>query len=89
VATVTRNPEVEARRAKLRAATLRLFIGVVAVHGVALALYYGFHVGLRPDRTRTIFVAIWTFATAITVAFLLKRVREARVVTRVPRRNQG
>jgi hypothetical protein len=86
MANVTPNPDVDARRAQLRAATLRLVIGVVAVHGIALAVYYGFDIGHRPDRTRTIFVAIWTFATAITVAFLLKRVRQARLVTRVVRR---
>jgi hypothetical protein len=78
-------PGTEERRAKLRTATLHLVLGVVALDAVALLIYYGVDIAHGPDRTRTIFVAIWTFATAITVAFLLKRVREARVITRRPR----
>jgi hypothetical protein len=54
----------------------------VALDAVALLLYYGLDLAHGPNRTRTIFVAIWTFATAITVAFLLKRVRQARFITR-------
>jgi hypothetical protein len=32
----------------------------------------------RPQQTQIIFVAIWTAATAVTVALLLRRVRLAR-----------
>ena len=76
------------RRAKLRTATLHLVAGVVALDLVAMLLYYGFDIAHGPERTRTIFVVIWTFATAITVAFLLKRVRQARLVTRPPLRRR-
>ena len=73
-----------ARRRTLRQATLHLVLGVVILDAVAMGLYYALHIATGPDRTRTIFVAIWTFATAVTVAFLLKRVRMARLVTRRP-----
>jgi hypothetical protein len=84
VAPAEQDPRLAERRAALRTATLHLVLGVVAVHGVALALYYGFGIAHRPNRTLTIFVAMWTFATAITVAFLLRRVRLARMITRTP-----
>jgi type VI protein secretion system component VasK len=79
---VTSDTPPAERRAALRAATLHLVLGVVALDAVALLLYYGLDLAPGPNRTRTIFVAIWTFATAITVAFLLKRVRQARFITR-------
>ena len=66
------------RRATLRRATLQLFVAVAAVHGVAIGAYYLFGIANGPDRTRTIFVIVWTFVTALTVALLLRRVRMAR-----------
>ena len=85
---MTRGPEVEARRASLRTATLHLVLGVAALDAIALLVYYGFDIPHGPERTRTIFVVVWTFATAITVAFLLKRVRQARLVTRRPEKRE-
>lgn len=73
-----------ARRTGLRRATLHLILGVVALDLVAMGLFYALHIGAGPERMRTIFVVVWTFATAVTVAFLLKRVRQARLVTRPP-----
>ncbi|MDB4880924.1 MAG: hypothetical protein JWL60_2370 [Gemmatimonadetes bacterium] len=75
----------DGRRAQLRRATLQLVLAVAAVHGVAIALYDALDIATGPDRTRTIFVAVWTCATALTVAFLLRRVRAARRLT-LPRR---
>jgi hypothetical protein len=66
------------RRAAMRKATLNLVLGVVILDAVAMGLYYGLDIAHGPERTRTIFVALWTFATAITVAFLLRRVRAIR-----------
>jgi hypothetical protein len=66
----------------LRRATLQLFIGIVALHAVAIAVFYLSGIATGPERTRTIFVAVWTAATAITVAVLLRRVRQARFLTR-------
>jgi len=72
------------RRAALRKATLQLVLGVVVVDAVALAIYYLGGIDRAPDNTRTTFAVIWTVATAITVAVLLKRVRAFRHVP--PRR---
>jgi len=74
-------PEDQARRAELRTATLQLVIAVAAVHGIAIALYYAMDIADAAVRPRTIFVALWTFTTALTVAFLLRRVRAARRLT--------
>ena len=70
------------RRAALRTATLHLVLGVVVLDAVAMGLYYALGIAHGPERTRTIFVAVWTFATAITVALLLRRVRQARYLGR-------
>lgn len=75
---VTPKPGTDARRAALRTTTLHLVLGVVVLDAVALLLFYGLDVAHRATQTRTTFVAVWTFATALTVAFLLRRVRLAR-----------
>ena len=68
----------DARRAALRTTTLHLVLGVVTLDVVALLVYYGVDIAHGATQTRTTFVAVWTFATALTVAFLLRRVRLAR-----------
>ncbi|MFL5608853.1 MAG: hypothetical protein ACJ8AD_20520 [Gemmatimonadaceae bacterium] len=70
------------RRAALRRATLQLVLGVVALDAVALAIYYLGGVVSASPSTRQTFVVVWTVATAITVAVLLRRVRAARFSTR-------
>jgi type VI protein secretion system component VasK len=70
------------RRAALRKATLHLVLGIVILDAVAMGLFYALGIPHGPERTRTIFVAVWTFATAITVAFLLRRVRQTRYLAR-------
>jgi hypothetical protein len=62
----------------MRRTTLHLVIGVVLLDAVAIGAYYLSGMAHRPQRTQTIFVVAWTAATAITVAFLLRRVRLAR-----------
>ena len=66
------------RKAALRRTTLQLVLGVVLLDAVAIGLYYLVDMAHRPSRTQTIFVVIWTAATAVTVAVLLRRVRLAR-----------
>ena len=73
------------RRATLRRATLHLVLGVVVLDAVALSIFYLGGIAHGPEKTRTIFVVVWTFATALVVAFLLRRVRAARYITRRPR----
>ena len=70
------------RRAALRRTTLHLVLGVIALDAVALGIYYLGGIEHAAPRTRTIFVAIWTAATALTVAVLLRRVRRSRSIGR-------
>jgi hypothetical protein len=67
-----------AQRSSLRRAVLELVLGVVVLDAVALSIYHFADTAHRPANTQTMFVAIWTAATAITVAVLLRRVRLAR-----------
>ena len=75
---VSQSSVADARRGALRRTTMQLVLGVVTLDAVALLLYYGAGIPHRGAQTRTTFVAGWTFATALTVAFLLRRVRLAR-----------
>lgn len=65
----------------MRRATLQLVIGVAALDGVAMAIYFLGGIAHGPPRTRMIFTVVWTITTALVVAFLLKRVRRARFAT--------
>ena len=62
----------------MRRTTLQLVLGVVLLDAVAIGIYYLAGIPHASQRTQTIFVSIWTAATAITVAVLLRRVRLAR-----------
>ena len=70
------------RRAALRRTTLHLVLGVVALDAVALGIYYLGGIGHAAPRTQTTFVVIWTVASALTVAVLLRRVRRSRSIGR-------
>jgi hypothetical protein len=67
-----------AQRVTLRRAVLQLVLGVMVLDAVALGAFYLTGIAHGPSRPRTIFVAAWTIATAITVAVLLRRVRAIR-----------
>jgi hypothetical protein len=71
------NPE---RRAALRRTTLQLVLGVVALDAVALGIYYLVGIEQTSTNTRTAFVVVWTVATALVVAVLLRRVRRSRAI---------
>jgi hypothetical protein len=62
----------------MRRTTLQLVLGVVALDAVAIGAYYLVDMAHQARQTQMIFVAVWTAATAITVALLLRRVRVAR-----------
>jgi hypothetical protein len=62
----------------MRRTTLQLVLGVVLLDAVAIGIYYLTDMAHRPQQTQTIFVVVWTAATAVTVAVLLRRVRLAR-----------
>lgn len=72
------------RRAAMRKATLQLVLGVVILDLVALGIYYVGGIEHGSTQAKQIFTWVWLVATAITVAFLLRRVRAFRHVT--PRR---
>ena len=66
------------KRAALRRAALQLVLGVMAVHAVALAIYYLADIPATSARTQTWFTTVWTMCTAAAVALLLRRVRVIR-----------
>ena len=66
-----------AKRAAMRRATLHLVLGVGLLDTIAMVGYYAVVVH-APDRMKWIFTGVWTVLTAVVVAVLLKRVREAR-----------
>jgi hypothetical protein len=70
------NPE---RKAALRKAVVQLVAGVVLLDAVALAIWYGTGMAHARYQTRMTFTVGWTIATALTVAFLLRRVRVIRM----------
>jgi hypothetical protein len=73
-----------AKIAVLRKATINLVAGIVALDATAMAIYYLAGIPHRDPTTRNTFVVIWMVATALVVAFLLRKVRQARFVP--PRR---
>ena len=69
---------IDVRRAALRRATLHLLLGVVALDAVAMAVYFLGGIQHGTPKTRMYFTVVWTVATALVVATLLKRVRKVR-----------
>ncbi|MEP6621462.1 MAG: hypothetical protein ABJE47_19200 [bacterium] len=67
-----------ARRAALRRATLELLLGVVALDALFMAIYFFGGIQHGAPKTRMYFTVVWTVATALVVATLLKRVRKLR-----------
>ena len=66
------------QRTALRRAVLQLVMGVVLLDAVAMAIFYGAGIVHGPSRTRTIFIIVWSIATALLVGVLLRRVRQVR-----------
>jgi uncharacterized membrane protein len=67
------------RRAAMRKAVIQLVAGVVLLDVVALVIWYGAGVAYHSQQTRMTFTVVWTIATAVTVGFLLRRVRVIRM----------
>ena len=55
-----------------------MVILVVALHAIAIGLYYGLGIGQRTNQLQTVFVAVWTVATLAIVLVYLKRIRQIR-----------
>ena len=67
----------KAQRAVMRRATLQLVTAVLALDAVAISLWY-LVIAHAAERTKSIYVGVWTITTALVVAIFLKRVRKAR-----------
>jgi hypothetical protein len=67
-----------AQRASLRRAVLHLVIGVIVLDAIAMGIYYVAGIPHAARRTQMIFVVTWSIATALTVAYLLRRLRAVR-----------
>ena len=57
---------------------LTMVLLVVALDVIAISLYYGLHIGLRPNQVQTGFVVVWTLATLGIVLVYMKRIRQIR-----------
>ncbi len=79
MATATSGDSRAVRRAALRRASLQLLLGVVALDALAMGVYYYGGIQHGSQTTRMYFTVVWTVATALVVAVLLKRVRKIRV----------
>lgn len=71
---------------EIRRHLLHMVLGVVAVHALAIALYYALDVPQRPPGFRRIFTGVWMVATLPVVLVGLARVRAARIRARHARR---
>ena len=66
----------------LRSAVVRLVIGVVVLHAIAIAIYYLGDIALRPPSIRYAFFAAWMLLTLAVVLPGLQRIRVARTRAR-------
>ena len=73
----------QAQRAVMRRATLQLVSAVLALDALAIAIWY-LAIAHAAERTKSIYVGVWTITTAFVVAIFLKRVRKARYVRTLP-----
>jgi hypothetical protein len=67
------------RRNAMRKAVAQLIGGILLLDAVALSVWYGAGISHARYNTRMTFTIVWTIATALTVAFLLRRVRRIRM----------
>ena len=62
----------------MRKAILHLVLAVILLDAVALAIYYFGGIADGSPQTQRRFTWVWLVTTAVTVAFLLRRVRVIR-----------
>ncbi len=72
---------------ELRRHLMHMMIGVLAVHAIAIALYYALGVEQRPPTFRKVFTGIWMVATLPVVIVGLTRIRATRLRARQARRS--
>lgn len=64
--------------AESRKLLLTMVVLVLALHGVAIGLYYGLRIAQRPNQIQMGFVVVWTLATLGIVLVYMKRIRHIR-----------
>jgi len=57
---------------------LTMVLLVVALHALAIAIYYVFGIAQRPNQIQTGFVVVWSLATLGIVLVFMKRIRRIR-----------
>jgi hypothetical protein len=57
---------------------LTMVVLVIAVHAIAIGIYFAFDVARRPNPLQTGFVIVWTVATLAIVLVYMKRIRQIR-----------
>lgn len=57
---------------------LTMVVLVVALHALAIAMYYGLGIGRRTNQLQMAFVAVWTTATLAIVLVYMRRIRQIR-----------
>ena len=70
---------LDARRATLRTAVKQLVAGIAVFDAIVLSIWYGAGMPRAAPDVRTRFAVVWMILTALLVAFLLRRVRRARL----------
>ena len=71
--------------AEIKRAVLRLVAIVVVLDAAVIGAYYAMHIKARPEKTQTQFVAVWLMLTLLAVAVGMRRVRAARLKSRLER----
>ena len=59
----------------LRALVLRLGLSVVALDAVAIALFYALDITTAGQRTRAVFLVVWTVVILLVCSHYLRRIR--------------
>jgi CDP-diglyceride synthetase len=63
---------------ELKRYLLTLVVGVAVLDAVAIGLYYGLHIAMRPEKTQEEFIAVWVVLTLLVVTTMMRRIRQAR-----------
>jgi len=71
------------RRATLRRVTLQLVVGVCALDGLALAVYFLAGIAHAGSHTRMTFSVVWTVATALVVEVSTVKSHLARMLPKL------
>lgn len=71
-------PNAKETQGEMRKRVMILAASVIVLHGAVIGIYYGMHIGLRPERTQQTFVAVWVVLTLLVVTTQMKSIRKLR-----------